>query len=223
MGVHDGHRQRMKSRFLEAGLDGFNDHNALEMLLFYALPRKDTNELAHKLLNHFGSLAAVLEADQKALSEIEGIGENASVLLKLIPAISRRYMEEVMAPRKSVESAEQLGRYFIAKFMYFQDEVCYALLLDNANRVITCKQISKGVVNATEVGVRTLIELAMKYRASGVIIAHNHPNGMPEPSREDEDCTVTVQNMLNVVGVKLIDHIIVGGGVYYSFKQCGVM
>lgn len=107
--------------------------------------------------------------------------------------------------------------------MYFQDEVCYALLLDNANRVITCKQISKGVVNATEVGVRTLIELAMKYRASGVIIAHNHPNGMPEPSREDEDCTVTVQNMLNVVGVKLIDHIIVGGGVYYSFKQCGVM
>lgn len=159
MGVHDGHRQRMKSRFLEAGLDGFNDHNALEMLLFYALPRKDTNELAHKLLNHFGSLAAVLEADQKALSEIDGIGENAAVLLKLIPAISRRYMEEVMAPRKSVESAEQLGRYFIAKFMYFQDE----------------------------------------------------------------DCTVTVQNMLNVVGVKLIDHIIVGGGVYYSFKQCGVM
>lgn len=223
MGVHDGHRQRMKSRFLEAGLDGFNDHNALEMLLFYALPRKDTNELAHKLLNHFGSLAAVLEADQKALSEIDGIGENAAVLLKLIPSISRRYMEEVMAPRKSVESAEQLGRYFIAKFMYFQDEVCYALLLDNANRVITCKQISKGVVNATEVGVRTLIELAMKYRASGVIIAHNHPNGMPEPSCEDEDCTVTVQNMLNVVGVKLIDHIIVGGGVYYSFKQCGVM
>ena len=110
MGVHDGHRQRMKSRFLEAGLDGFNDHNALEMLLSYALPRKDTNELAHKLLNHFGSLAAVLEADQKALSEIDGIGENAAVLLKLIPAISRRYMEEVMAPRKSVESAEQLGR-----------------------------------------------------------------------------------------------------------------
>ena len=117
MGVHDGHRQRMKSRFLEAGLDGFNDHNALEMLLFYALPRKDTNELAHKLLNHFGSLAAVLEADQKALSERDGIGENAAVLLKLIPAISRRYMEEVMAPRKSVESAEQLGRYFIAIFM----------------------------------------------------------------------------------------------------------
>ena len=107
MGIHDGHRQRMKSRFLEVGLDGFNDHNALEMLLFYALPRKDTNELAHELLNHFGSLAAVLEADHKALSEIDGIGENAAVLLKLIPDISRRYMEEITAPRKSVESADQ--------------------------------------------------------------------------------------------------------------------
>lgn len=99
----------MKSRFLEAGLDGFNDHNALEMLLFYALPRKDTNELAHKLLNHFGSLAAVLEADQKALSEIDGIGENAAVLLKLIPAISRRYMEEVMAPRRALSQQSSSG------------------------------------------------------------------------------------------------------------------
>ena len=223
MGIHDGHRQRMKSRFLEVGLDGFNDHNALEMLLFYALPRKDTNELAHELLNHFGSLAAVLEADHKALSEIDGIGENAAVLLQLIPDISRRYMEEITAPRKSVESADQIGRYFMAKFMYLQDEVCYALLLDNANRVITCKPISKGVVNATEVGVRMLIELAMKYKATGVIIAHNHPGGMPDPSREDEDCTETVKNMLDVVGVKLLDHIIVGSGVYYSLKQSGVM
>ena len=223
MGVHDGHRQRMKSRFLEVGLDGFNDHNVLEMLLFYALPRKDTNELAHRLLNHFGSISAVLEADYKALSEIDGIGENAAVLLKLIPEISRRYMEEISAPKKCVESAEQLGRYFIAKFMYFQDEVSYALLLDNMNRVITCKPISKGVVNATEVGVRMLIELAMKYKATGIIIAHNHPGGMPEPSREDEECTETVKNMLDVVGVKLLDHIIVGNGVYYSMKQNGVM
>ena len=93
MGVHDGHRERMKSRFVEAGLDGFNDHNALEMLLFYAVPRKDTNELAHRLLKQFGSLAAVFEAKHEELMRVDGIGENAATLIKLIPEVSRRYLE----------------------------------------------------------------------------------------------------------------------------------
>lgn len=223
MGIHDGHRQRMKSRFSEAGLDGFNDHNALEMLLFYAIPRKDTNELAHKLLKHFGSLPAVLEADYKALSEVEGMGESAAVLLKLVPAISRRYMEQISIPKKSIGSAGEIGKYFLSKFMYEPDEVAYALLLDNANRVITCKEISKGIVNATEIGIRMLVELAMKHKAASVIIAHNHPSGLPNPSREDESCTELVKNALDIVGIELLDHIIVGGGVYYSMKTNGVM
>ena len=223
MGVHDGHRQRMKSRFSEVGLDGFNDHNALEMLLFYALPRKDTNELAHKLLMYFGSLPAVLEADYKSLSEIDGIGENAAVLLKLIPEISRRYMEQVSVPKKSIESADEVGKFFLSKFMYEQDEIAYALLLDNASRVIACKAISKGIVNATEIGVRMLVETAMKYKAASVIIAHNHPNGLPTPSHEDEYCTGIVKNALDLVGVELLDHIIVGSGMYHSLKQNRVM
>lgn len=223
MGVHDGHRQRMRERFSEVGLEGFNDHNALEMLLFYALPRKDTNELAHKLLLHFGSLPAVLEADYKALSEVDGIGENAAVLLKLIPAISRRYMEQISIPKKSVESADEIGKFFLSKFMYEPDEIAYALLLDNASRVIACKQVSKGIVNATEVGVKTLVEMAVKHKAVSVIIAHNHPSGLPYPSFEDEDCTETIKNALKLVSVELLDHLIVGGGMYYSMKKSGVM
>lgn len=223
MGIHDGHRQRMKSRFAEVGLEGFNDHNALEMLLFYALPRKDTNELAHKLLNKFGSLAAVLEADYKALSEVEGIGENAAVLLKLIPEISRRYMEQISIPQKSIESVNEVGKYFLSKFMYEQDEIAYALLLDNASRIIACKAISKGIVNATEIGIRMLVETAMKHKAASVIIAHNHPGGLPVPSREDEHCTGVVKNALDLVGVELLDHLIVGSGRYCSLKQKGFM
>lgn len=118
MGVHDGHRERMKSRFVEAGLDGFNDHNALEMLLFYAVPRKDTNELAHRLLKQFGSLASVFEAKHEELMRVDGIGENAATLIKLIPEISRRYLLTKSLPTKVIRRSEDAGAYFVAKFMY---------------------------------------------------------------------------------------------------------
>lgn len=114
MGVHDGHRERMKSRFVEAGLDGFNDHNALEMLLFYAVPRKDTNELAHRLLKNFGSLAAVFEASHAELMHVDGIGENAATLIKFIPEISRRYLLTKSLPNKVIRRNEDAGEYFVA-------------------------------------------------------------------------------------------------------------
>lgn len=223
MGVHDGHRQRMKERFAEAGLDGFSDHNALEMLLFYALPRKDTNELAHKLIEHFGSLAAVLEADYEDIRKVDGIGDSAAVLLKLIPEISRRYMLSISAPKRRIDGVETAGQYFVSKFMYEVNELCYALLLDNDCSVIACRQISSGVVNATEVGLRKLVEEAMKYHAANVIIAHNHPHGMPMPSKEDEYCTGLVKNALEMMNVKLVDHIIVGSGNYCSLSAKGLM
>lgn len=111
MGVHDGHRERMKSRFVEAGLDGFNDHNALEMLLFYAVPRKDTNELAHRLLKQFGSLASVFEAKHEELMRVDGIGENAATLIKLIPEVSRRYLLTKSLPTKVIRRSEDAGAY----------------------------------------------------------------------------------------------------------------
>ena len=223
MGIHDGHRQRMKDRFTEVGLEGFNDHNALELLLFYAVGRKDTNELAHKLLRHFGSLPAVLEADYEELCAVEGIGQNTAVLLKLVPQISRRYAEQVAIPKKEIRSPEAAARYFTAKFMYETEELSYAMLLDNADRIIACKRISNGIVNATELAIRMLIEIAMKNKAASVIIAHNHPHGMPLPSREDEYCTELVRKALELVEIKLNDHIIVGESSFYSLKMNGLM
>ncbi len=223
MGLHDGHRERMKSRFVEAGLDGFNDHNALEMLLFYAVPRRDTNELAHRLLRQFGSLSGVFEASLDELMCVDGIGENAATLIKLIPEISRRYMLTKSNPKKIIRCTDDAGEYFIAKFMYEVNEICYALLLGPSNSIISCKQISRGVVNATEVGIRSLVEAAIKSNAAGVIIAHNHPNAEPRPSKEDEYCTQLIKNALNLVDIKLIDHIIVGGKEFQSLNKLHLM
>ena len=204
MGVHDGHRERMKSRFVEAGLDGFNDHNALEMLLFYAVPRKDTNELAHRLLKQFGSLASVFEAKHEELMRVDGIGENAATLIKLIPEVSRRYLLTKSLPTKVIRRSEDAGAYFVAKFMYEVNEICYALLLNSSNGIIACKEISRGVVNATEVG-------------------HNHPGALPLPSKEDEYCTRLVKKALELVDIKLLDHIIVGGKEFQSLNKNGLM
>ncbi len=223
MGVHDGHRERMKSRFVEAGLEGFNDHNALEMLLFYAVPRKDTNELAHRLLKHFGSLAGVFEASYEELLQVDGIGENTATLLKLVPAVSQRYLMTKYLPEKTVKSSSDAGKYFVARFMYEVNEMAYALLLNSSNGVIACKQISSGIVNATEISIRMLVEIALKNNAAGVIIAHNHPGAQPFPSKEDEHSTELIRKALDLVDIKLLDHIIVGGKDYRSLTKMGVM
>ena len=148
MGIHDGHRQRMKTRFLEHGLDNFDDINTLELLLFYAAPRRDTNGLAHALLDRFGSLDGVLEASPAELRELSGIGDNAAVLLRLIPEISRRYMTDKTPRTQPVDTPAAAGRYFIPRFMFETEEVVLALLLDARKCPLLCAELSRGVVNA---------------------------------------------------------------------------
>ena len=187
MGVHDGHRSRMKERFRGHGLENFNDINALELLLFYAAPRRDTNGMAHALLERFGSFSAVLEANEQELLAVPGIGENAVTLLRLIPEVSRRYLLDKTPSNEPIDSAEAAGHYFIPRFMYETEEIVYALLLDARKRPIHCAAISRGTVDAAEVNARRLAELALQYRASAVILAHNHRSGVALPSVEDAD------------------------------------
>ena len=163
MGVHDGHRERLKARYLEHGLDNFNDINVLELLLFYAIPRADTNLIAHELLNRFGSLSGVLEASIQELQNVSGIGENSALLLSLIPQVSRRYMIDKTKPQKKINSASAAGKYFMPIFMYERDEVLYMLCLDSQKCVICCQLISRGVVNSVEANVRKMTELALRW------------------------------------------------------------
>ena len=223
MGVHDGHRSRMKERFRGHGLENFNDINALELLLFYAAPRCDTNGMAHALLEKFGSLSAVLEANEQELLAVPGIGENAVTLLRLIPAFSRRYLLDKTPSNEPVDSAAAAGRYFIPRFMYETEEVVYAPLYRNPKRIFGIGLNYADHAKDIGVNARRLAELALQYRASAVILAHNHRSGVALPSVEDETSTARLSRALDLLGVELSDHIIVAGNDYVSMREGGFM
>ncbi|MDO4815455.1 MAG: DNA repair protein RadC [Bacillota bacterium] len=220
---HNGHRQRMKQRFAETGLMGFSDHNVLEMLLFYAIPRKDTNLIAHELINYFGSYAAVLEASREGLMQVNGISEHTATLISLVTQMNKRYLECKSVESKRISSSEEAGKYLVAKFAYETNECAFAMLLDEKMRILSCQKISQGVVNGTEISIRALCELALKFRAKGVIISHNHPSGVLLPSAEDEQCTQAIKNALKVIDVNLCDHVIVAGEKYISLNAYGMI
>ena len=219
MGIHDGHRERLKNRYLEQGLDGFNELNTLELLLFYAIPRQDTNILAHNLLEHFGSLEAVFEATVPQLMEVEGIGKNAATLISLVPQINKRCAVAGTRDIKWIRSTSDAGKYLVPRLMHERDEKAILICLDSHNRIITTTELGKGVVNEVDLNIRKVVETALKNRASSVILAHNHPDGIALPSYEDELVTRQVASALKLVNIKLKDHIIVGGDDYISFAD----
>ena len=223
MGVNDGHRNRMKRRFLRQGLDKFDDHNVLELLLFYAIPRKDTNKLAHKLMETFGSLDAVFEAAPEALMAVDGVGENAATLLRLIPECAQRYLLAKNEVGQILATSEEAGRFFIPRFMNSRNEMVFLACLDAKLKVIDCRPIGSGGMNHAHVEVRSAVHLALFQNASAVILAHNHTSGVALPSREDERATRQLQAALNLVGITLVDHIIVAGDDFVSLSDNGFL
>ena len=213
----------MKERFIRHGLDNFADHNVIELLLFFAIPRHDVGPLSHELINRFGGLAGVFEATFEELKSVEGLGESGAHLLKVIPEVSRRYMLAQTPRRERLGSSTALGRYMIPYFMYERDEVIYALFLDARQRVIIQEELGRGVVDAVTMNTRQITELALQHKASGVVLAHNHPSGVALPSAEDEALTLRVRGALSLVGVTLIDHIVVAGCDYCSMAESGLL
>jgi len=223
MSVHDGHRERMKNKLLEAGLDAFDDHNVLELLLFYSMPRKDTNPLAHELLNHFGSLEAVFEAPADELQKISGIGENTVALIKLIPEVCRRYAIDKNRSDNVLDSAEKAGKFLIPRYMFERDEVVYIICLDSKCKVLCCKELFRGVANTAEISIRKIAELALAKNAASVIISHNHTSGIALPSYEDEVTTKRIKSALSSMGITLSDHIVVADDDFISMAESGLM
>lgn len=222
MGIHDGHREKMRRRFQETGLEGFADHEALELLLYYAIPRRDTNELAHRLLARYGSLAALLQAPVEDLQRTEGIGESAAVFLKLVPAFV--YKAQRSAGQETVlNSTEKAGRYLLSCFAGERNEVIYQLCLDRKGKLLARKRLSEGGSAAAELNIRRLVENALLSSASAVILSHNHPSGIALPSREDYATTQQAQDALRTIGVELLDHIIVAEDDYVSLADSGIL
>lgn len=223
MGVHDGHRKRMKERFLRHGLNSFDDHNVLELLLFYAIPRQDTNELAHRLMDTFGSLDAVFEAEPEMLMSVEGIGENAAALIRLVPEVTKRYLTVKSEMGDILSDATAAGRYFLPRFINCKTETVYMACLDAKMKVLDCRPLSSGSVNTAHVDVRSIVGIALQQNASAVVLAHNHTSGIALPSKEDESATILVKQALATVGVDLVDHIIIAGDDFISMSDDGLL
>lgn len=223
MGIHDGHREKLRRRFLDGGLDSFADHEALELLLFYAIPRRDTNELAHRLMEHYGTLDAVLTAPLEELTQISGIGENAAALIRLVPRLAQKARLSAAAREIVLSDAERMGEYLLERFRGEKNEVIYQLCLDRKGKLIVCRRLNEGGVDSSELNIRRLVENALLSSASMVVLAHNHPSGIALPSPEDYVTTDRVEEALRVVGVQLVDHIIVADDDYVSMAASGIL
>ncbi len=221
MSIHAGHRQRLKDRFLQEGLDGFNELNALELLLFYCIPQKDTNPLAHKLIDHFGSFHAVLEASQQELEQVEGVGHNISTFLTLIHQVDRYYYRNRRNGEVYLQSNNACANYMVSEFRNRFNETVYILCLDAKNKVLCCKQLGEGSVNSAGVPIRRIVDIAMKHNATTVYLAHNHPGGTTRPSTDDIETTKRVAYALSGVDIILADHFIVVDNDYLSMTKNG--
>ena len=223
MGVHDGHRARMKARFVRNGLDNFDDHSVLELLLFYAVPRRDVNELAHALLGHFGTLDAVFEASYEDMMRVPGVGENVATLLTLIPQVGRRYQMAKRRQQTILRSSEDAGNYLVPLYLYERTEVVYLLCLDAKCKALCCVPVHRGSITVVSISVRKIVQTALNQNAASVVLAHNHPSGYALPSQEDLDTTRTLQTALQSVGIVLADHIIVADDDYVSLADDGYL
>ena len=222
MSVHDGHRQRLKERFCQEGLDHFDEHQVLELLLFYCIPRVDTNPIAHALLDRFGSLAQVLEAPVEELEKVQGIGRNAAVFLSLIMATGRYYQVNCATRHVIMRTVAECGRYLLPFFYGRRNECVYLMCLDAKCKVLSCKEIGEGSVNSAGVPIRRIVETALAVNATTVILAHNHPSGVACPSAADVQTTRRVAAALDAVEIGLADHIIVADDDFVSMVQSGL-
>lgn len=223
MGIHDGHREKMRKRYLTGGLDSFADHEALELLLYYAIPRRDVNPIAHALMERYGSLSAVLSAPVEDLKNVEGIGERAAVLLSLVPQVSKKARLADASQETVLSTTERAGDFLLERFAGEQHEVVYQLCLDRKGKLLTCKRLTDGSVASADLDIRRIVENAILCQASAVVLAHNHPSGLALPSQEDYAATDKVQAALATIGVELADHIIVADGDYVSMNDSGFL
>ncbi len=207
--IHAGHRERLRKRFARSGMDDFADHEVMELLLTYAIPRVDTNDMAHRLIDRFGSVAGVMDALPEELCEIDGIGPMAAQFLNMLPCVFRRYAMNKSEPGDPMDTVAKIGEYLLALYTGVTFERIYLLLFDNSMRLIDCCHIDDGTVNCSKLTIRKAAELGLRKHAACAVLAHNHPMGLPIPSDDDIGSTQMIENAMEIIGVPLLEHIIV--------------
>ena len=214
--LHTGHRARMRERF-EQNRAGFAEHEILEMLLYYTIPRADTNDLSHLLIEAFGSLRGVLEADLHSLLQVEGCGRATATYLSLLGETACRYAKDVVSPEKEdtlMDTHEKIARLMYPKFVGVTVERAYAILLDNGMRLLDIFHVGDGTVSQVSISSRRIVERVLQKNAAAVVLVHNHPNGMASPSREDISLTRRIAESLALIDTPLLEHFVFAGQRY---------
>ena len=221
---HNGHRERMRQKFLKQGnLENFEEHEVLELLLFYAIPRKNTNDIAHALIDKFGSLAKVLDADIEVLQEIDGISKNSAIFIKLMPQMCKRYFNSEFSSF-TFNSTDDFIQFGIKQYIGETKEVLRGLYLDSNNGYVSCDIFGDASSpTAVIMSASKIIERAAKYDANHLVLYHNHPNGDCTPSREDTIVTKRVARILHSLNITLVDHIIISKNIGLSMRKTGYM
>ena len=221
--VHKGHRQRMKKKYIENGLELFENHEVLELLLYYCYPMVDTNEIAHKMLNEYGTLSNLFDSSPQEIARRCKVTENVAVLVSLIPSLSKRYMSDKWDKKVVLDSSAKAAEFAISLFVGKNYECFYIVCLDNQRKFLYAPLVSEGTINETPIYLRIIVELCLKFQASSIFLAHNHPSGSLEPSTSDKEATKKIYTALELIGIEVIDHIIVAGEDYYSFAENSVI
>ena len=219
--VHSGHRERMRQKFLEHGLDSFTDVEAVELLLTFALPRRETNTLAHALLERFHGLRGLLEAEVAELRAVPGVGDNAAALITLMRAMNQRYAQTELSRGAVLDNSETMGRFLLPQFLYCREEKAVLVTLDSASRVIRCHTLARGASDQVMLSSRDIVILATQDGAAKVVLAHNHGSGVALPSHSDVVTTAQLRSALQLIGVQLSDHLVISENDWVSMRDSG--
>ena len=214
------HRQRIREKYLKSGLDNWHDYEILELILTYAIPRKDTKPVAKALLRKFKSIRGVFDAEMEVLNKVNGIGANATILINLFKEVVSLYLlQDLLEQENVISSPKAVYNYLQASLRGSKDEIFKVIFLNTANRPVKAETIHVGTVNKAVVYPRKVVEHALKNKATSVILAHNHPGGSLTPSEDDKNITQALIKALGTVDVNVLDHIIIGLEGYFSFKE----
>jgi len=223
MYTQKNHRQRVKDRFRAEGLDNFNELHALELLLFYAIPQKDTKQLARDLLNRFETFHGVLEATPEELETVPGVGENVATYLNLVLAAGRYYDVSRTSNVTILQDPVKYSKYIVSCFKGRRNETVYLFCLDSKCKLLCRKLLGEGDMISANLPIRRVVEIALSVGAAAVLLAHNHPDGLAIPSREDIAVTLQLRQALQTVGIALTDHLVVADGECVSMAQSGYL
>jgi len=218
---YEGHRNRLRQRFEKSGFQGFHDYEILELLLTYAIPRKDTKPVAKELIKKFKTIQKILDTPLDKLKEVDGMGENAALFLKILRETISEYFKGLSIEKKIFKTLDELVDYLKAVIGGKQNEIVHVLYLNSKNELLHSEDLGEGTVSEAVAFPRRIVGGALKHNTTSVILAHNHPGGVPEPSENDDMLTDAVRKALRTIDVSLQEHVIVSDDGYYSYRKSG--